>query len=139
MLNITGLSSKCSASNYGMVTAGFSPSKSSARWVLPRWILLIYLVLTVVPLVCHECSSPLSKFSFGSFDFGIEFVCWIPRVCSGHTPIRKAKDNGSCLGRYLGSSSNFGKASCCVIGLSLSPNNFLACLFTISFGVYVGT
>ncbi|KAK8608896.1 hypothetical protein V6N13_025207 [Hibiscus sabdariffa] len=62
-----------------MVTAGFSPSKSSARWVLPRWILLIYLVLTIVPLVCHECSSPLSKFSSGSFDFGVEFVCWIPR------------------------------------------------------------
>ncbi|KAK8656618.1 hypothetical protein V6N13_098563 [Hibiscus sabdariffa] len=32
MLNITGLSSKCSASNSGVVTAGFSPSKSSARW-----------------------------------------------------------------------------------------------------------
>ncbi|KAK8621661.1 hypothetical protein V6N13_081094 [Hibiscus sabdariffa] len=32
MLNITGLSSKCSASNSGVVTAGFSPSKSSARF-----------------------------------------------------------------------------------------------------------
>ncbi|KAK9005527.1 hypothetical protein V6N11_042955 [Hibiscus sabdariffa] len=32
MLNITGFSSKCSASNSGVVTAGFSPSKSSARF-----------------------------------------------------------------------------------------------------------
>ncbi|KAK8652331.1 hypothetical protein V6N13_061351 [Hibiscus sabdariffa] len=66
-----------------MVTVGFSPSKSCARWVLPRWILLINLVLTVVPLVCHECSSPLSKFFSGSFDFGVEFVCWIPRDDKG--------------------------------------------------------
>ncbi|KAK8530850.1 hypothetical protein V6N12_013350 [Hibiscus sabdariffa] len=70
-----------------MVTAGFSPSKSSARWVLPRWILLIYLVLTVVPLVCHECSSPVSKFSSSSFDFGVEFVCWIPRDDKGDVSV----------------------------------------------------
>ncbi|KAK9031866.1 hypothetical protein V6N11_056152 [Hibiscus sabdariffa] len=34
--------------------------------------------------------------------------------------------------RYLGGSSDFGRASCCVIGLSLSPNNWLSCLYTIS-------
>ncbi|KAL4325313.1 hypothetical protein GQ457_11G024230 [Hibiscus cannabinus] len=39
--------------------------------------------------MCHEFSSPLSKFSFSSFDFGVDFVYWIPRVCSGHTPIEK--------------------------------------------------
>ncbi|KAK8508707.1 hypothetical protein V6N12_032702 [Hibiscus sabdariffa] len=33
------------------------------------------------------------------------------------------RDNGSCLGRYLGGDSDLGRASCCVIGLSLSPIN----------------
>ncbi|KAK8600515.1 hypothetical protein V6N12_050368 [Hibiscus sabdariffa] len=31
------------------------------------------------------------------------------------------RGNGSCPGRYLGWSSEFGRASCCVTGLSLSP------------------
>ncbi|KAK8636263.1 hypothetical protein V6N13_004967 [Hibiscus sabdariffa] len=31
------------------------------------------------------------------------------------------RDNGSCPGRYLGWYSYFGRASCCVTGLSLSP------------------
>ncbi|KAK8649403.1 hypothetical protein V6N13_130132 [Hibiscus sabdariffa] len=33
------------------------------------------------------------------------------------------RDNGSCLGRNLGGDSDLGRASCCVIGLSLSPIN----------------
>ncbi|KAK9046094.1 hypothetical protein V6N11_051994 [Hibiscus sabdariffa] len=72
-------------------------------------------ILTVVSHVCHKYSGPLSKFSSGSFDFGV-------------------KDNGSCLGSYLDGSLNFDKASCCVIGLSLSPNNLLFCSYTISLG-----
>ncbi|KAK9003916.1 hypothetical protein V6N11_018810 [Hibiscus sabdariffa] len=72
MLNITGLSSKCSTSNSGIVTAGFNPSRSSARWVLPRLFMSVYWVLTVIPL--HDYSSPLPKFSSGPFDLGIEFV-----------------------------------------------------------------
>ncbi|KAK8572805.1 hypothetical protein V6N12_028847 [Hibiscus sabdariffa] len=31
------------------------------------------------------------------------------------------RDKGSCTGRYLGWYSDFGRASCCVTGLSLSP------------------
>ncbi|KAK8672412.1 hypothetical protein V6N13_110784 [Hibiscus sabdariffa] len=42
------------------------------------------------------------------------------------------RDHGSCLGRNLGGDSDLGRASCCVIGLCLSPNNCLACLYTIS-------
>ncbi|KAK8690785.1 hypothetical protein V6N13_074311 [Hibiscus sabdariffa] len=49
------------------------------RWVLPWWIPLIYPVLTVVPSAFHECSSPLFKLFFGSFDFRVEFVYWSPR------------------------------------------------------------
>ncbi|KAL4332941.1 hypothetical protein GQ457_07G000080 [Hibiscus cannabinus] len=37
-LNITGFSSKCSASNSGMVTTGFNPSKSSARDRARAWL-----------------------------------------------------------------------------------------------------
>ncbi|KAK8612643.1 hypothetical protein V6N13_092754 [Hibiscus sabdariffa] len=44
------------------------------------------------------------------------------------------RDNGSCLGRYLGGSSEFGRASCYVTGLSLNPITLLACLYTISLG-----
>ncbi|KAK8578443.1 hypothetical protein V6N13_116287 [Hibiscus sabdariffa] len=33
------------------------------------------------------------------------------------------RDNGSCPGRYLDGNSDLGRASCCVIGLSLSPND----------------
>ncbi|KAL4361753.1 hypothetical protein GQ457_04G020870 [Hibiscus cannabinus] len=33
------------------------------------------------------------------------------------------RDNGSFRGRYLGGHSDLGRASCCVIGLSLSPDN----------------
>ncbi|KAL4377144.1 hypothetical protein GQ457_02G024410 [Hibiscus cannabinus] len=33
------------------------------------------------------------------------------------------RDNGSCLDRNLGGDSDLGRASCCVIGLSLSPIN----------------
>ncbi|KAK8661491.1 hypothetical protein V6N13_091093 [Hibiscus sabdariffa] len=42
------------------------------------------------------------------------------------------RDNGSSLGRNLGGNSDLGRASCCVIGLSLSPNNCSACSYTIS-------
>ncbi|KAK8652814.1 hypothetical protein V6N13_126837 [Hibiscus sabdariffa] len=42
------------------------------------------------------------------------------------------RDNGSCLGRNLGRNSDLGRASCCVIGLCISPNNCLACSYTIS-------
>ncbi|KAK8574396.1 hypothetical protein V6N12_062090 [Hibiscus sabdariffa] len=42
------------------------------------------------------------------------------------------RENGSGLGRNLGGDLDICRASCCVIGLSLSPNNCLACLYTIS-------
>ncbi|KAK8533926.1 hypothetical protein V6N12_047328 [Hibiscus sabdariffa] len=44
------------------------------------------------------------------------------------------RDNWSCLGRYLGRSSDFDRASYNVIGLSLSPNNLLSFSYKISLG-----
>ncbi|KAL4367370.1 hypothetical protein GQ457_05G023110 [Hibiscus cannabinus] len=41
------------------------------------------------------------------------------------------RDNGSGLGRFSWLNSNFGRASCRVIGLCLSPNNYSACLYTV--------
>ncbi|KAL4291452.1 hypothetical protein GQ457_14G015630 [Hibiscus cannabinus] len=42
-----------------------------------------------------------------------------------------ARDNWSSLGRLSRLGSDFGKASCRVIGLCLSPNNYSACLYTV--------
>ncbi|KAK8663350.1 hypothetical protein V6N13_083172 [Hibiscus sabdariffa] len=42
-----------------------------------------------------------------------------------------ARDNGSGLGRFSRLGSDLGRASCRVIGLCLSPNNYSACLYTV--------
>ncbi|KAL4290359.1 hypothetical protein GQ457_14G026810 [Hibiscus cannabinus] len=42
-----------------------------------------------------------------------------------------ARDNGSGLGRLSRLGLDFGRASCRVIGLCLSPNNYSACLYTV--------
>ncbi|KAL4290410.1 hypothetical protein GQ457_14G015760 [Hibiscus cannabinus] len=42
-----------------------------------------------------------------------------------------ARDNGSGLGRLSRLDSDFGRASCRVIGLCLSPNNYSACLYIV--------
>ncbi|KAL4291894.1 hypothetical protein GQ457_14G015790 [Hibiscus cannabinus] len=42
-----------------------------------------------------------------------------------------AGDNGSSLGRLSRLGSDFGRASCRVTGLCLSPNNYSACLYTV--------
>ncbi|KAL4289970.1 hypothetical protein GQ457_14G014800 [Hibiscus cannabinus] len=42
-----------------------------------------------------------------------------------------ASDNGSGLGRLSQLGSDFGRASCRVIGLCLIPNNYSACLYTV--------
>ncbi|KAL4296783.1 hypothetical protein GQ457_12G011610 [Hibiscus cannabinus] len=42
-----------------------------------------------------------------------------------------ARDNGSGLGRLSRLGSDFGRASCRVIGLCLSPNNYSVCLYTV--------
>ncbi|KAK8652956.1 hypothetical protein V6N13_126977 [Hibiscus sabdariffa] len=43
-----------------------------------------------------------------------------------------ARDNGSGLGRLSRLGLDFGRASCRVIGLCLSPNNCSACLYTVT-------
>ncbi|KAL4388267.1 hypothetical protein GQ457_09G022070 [Hibiscus cannabinus] len=42
-----------------------------------------------------------------------------------------ARDNGSGLGRFSWLNLDLGRASCRVIGLCLSPNNYSACLYTV--------
>ncbi|KAL4291374.1 hypothetical protein GQ457_14G015920 [Hibiscus cannabinus] len=71
--------------------------------------------------------------------FGIDFQCfyffyigalifcfsWMTKGMS------QLETNGSGLGRLSRLGSDLGRASCRVIGLCLSPNNYSACLYTI--------